>query len=370
MSDWLEAWAVLDREYCFFAEKTTDWLRVRDEYARRCALVESPDGFKRVLQAALTELYDAHTHVHDTPAGTPRFPPFDVIADEDRDGGARVTAVQSGSDAQLAGLLVGDVVQAVDGVTLVQAATALEAQCLLRPDPVARRYAVVTALSGRRGAERLFDVQRDDDRLRLSLRFTNTPERPPVEWKEVAPGVGLIAIHTFGPPEVVPAFDRALAALRKSRALLLDVRDNGGGDTAVARPIMGRFIRTTAPYARMRKREGRGLSAPWVESVAPRGPFRYDGDLAVLVNGFSASMAEGFAMGLRGLGRAVVVGERMMGLGAAVKTVSLPGTGVRFQFSAEPVYDLNDEPRWRFTPDLVVEPGQDIELGARTRLSP
>ncbi|MFZ1477533.1 MAG: peptidase S41, partial [Sphingorhabdus sp.] len=64
-------------------------------------------------------------------------------------------------------------------------------------------------------------------------------------------------------------------------------------------------------------------------------------------------------MGMRGIGRATIVGTRMMGLGAAVFTKTLKQTGVSFQFSVEPVYDVQDRPRWQMEPDVSVGAGDD-----------
>jgi carboxyl-terminal processing protease len=119
------------------------------------------------------------------------------------------------------------------------------------------------------------------------------------------------------------------------------------------------------PYARMRRREAAGtgpnaLSAAWTESVDPRGPFTYDKPVAVLVDHWSGSMAEGFPMGMRGIGRASIVGTPMMGLGAAVFSLRLDRTGVQAQYSAEPVYDVQGRARWTLRPDVEVKDGGDI----------
>ena len=61
--------------------------------------------------------------------------------------------------------------------------------------------------------------------------------------------IGLIAIApTFANPDVVLAFDRALEAVRNTRGLIVDVRSNAGGDTAIARPIIGRLITARSQY--------------------------------------------------------------------------------------------------------------------------
>ena len=71
-------------------------------------------------------------------------------------------------------------------------------------------------------------------------------------------------------------------------------------------------------------------------------------------------MAEGFPMGMKGIGRAVTVGTETMGLGAAVFPLRLDRTGVTINYSAEPVYDVEGRPRWKLKPDVPVDPQGDI----------
>lgn len=124
--------------------------------------------------------------------------------------------------------------------------------------------------------------------------------------------------------------------------------------------MMGRFVAEARPYAYMRRREGASLSDRWVETVEPRGPFTYRGPVVVLTSRWSASMAEGFPMGMKDIGRATIVGTPMMGLGAGVFPLRLDRTGLQLQYSAEPVYDTNDRPRSFFRPDVEVSGGADI----------
>ena len=56
-------------------------------------------------------------------------------------------------------------------------------------------------------------------------------------------------------------------------------------------------------------------------------------------------MAEGFPMGMRAVCGARIVGQPMMGLGAAVFRLRLDRIGIEAQDSAEPVCDIEDQPR-------------------------
>lgn len=358
--DFDELWRTLAERYCFFGEKRTDWNRVRSLYRPLAVAADSNAAFSDVLRRVLAELYDTHTQLTEGAPGTPRLPPFDLLVE--RSGSvATIAAMLEGSAAADAGLKIGDRISAVSGQPVQAVARDLAPKCLSRPDPAADAYALNVAVSGRRGQVRNLTVQSDrGSPRRVVLPLKKWPEVPDLESRRLTGGIGYIAIRSFVQEASIEAFDKALAEFRDAPGLIIDVRENGGGDTAVARPIMGRFITERKPYALMRRRQGLGLSAPWTEYVDPRGPFTFTAPVVVLTNRWSGSMAEGFPMGMRGLGRAKIVGAPMMGLGAAVFSIKLDRTGVQAQYSAEPVYDIHDQPRWRLRPDVVVKDGDDV----------
>ncbi|MCK6105809.1 MULTISPECIES: S41 family peptidase [unclassified Brevundimonas] len=369
VSDFDELWETLRDRYCFFSEKRTDWDRVRAFYRPLARQAQSQEAFAEVLRCTLAELYDPHTALADPPAGSQRLPISDLIT-EWRNGQAVIIAIASDSAAEAAGLKLDDVILSADDRAISTLAQGLLPRCLTRPDPAARAYALNSAVAGLRGQPRRYRVAPGAAEPReVVLPIRQSSPKPNVDWRRLEEGAGYIAIRSFADDAVTESFDEALAELRDAPGLIIDVRDNGGGDTAVARPIMGRFITETKPYARMRRREGRGLSDFWTETVEPRGPFTYTRPVVVLTNHWSGSMAEGFPMGMRGLGRATIVGTPMMGLGAAVFPITLDRTGLKAQYSAEPVYDMQNRPRWLMQPDIVVLDGADILAAGRRVLA-
>ncbi len=361
--DFDELWRTVVDRYCFFGDKTINWIRVRDRYRPRAINADSDEDLRRVLADVLAELYDAHTHLSDPAAGTPRYPPFDLIV-ERAGADARVLSVAERSAAQQAEIRVGDLVTHVEGMPIARVAAERMPRCLAGPDAAADSYAWNATVTGRRGQARRLTIAGRGD---VMLALTDVPEEPALTWRRLDGGFGLIRIASFGDEATVASFDTALAALRDTRGLVIDVRANGGGDTAVARPIMGRFTTITRPYARMRRRDGAGLGPFWTEVVEPRGPFTYTAPVVVLCDRWSGSMAEGFPMGMRAVCGARIVGQPMMGLGAAVFRLRLDRTGIEAQYSAEPVYDVYDRPRSALRPDLLVSDGGDI-LAAGTTL--
>lgn len=358
--DFDEMWRTLAERYCFFGQKTTDWGEVRRVYRPLAVAAASADDFAHILKRALAELYDAHTTLRNGPDGIARVPPFDLIVGR-ASGALRVTAVQPESAAADAGIAIGDLVTAIDGVPVDVAVAAAAPRCLRRSDPVADDFVINAVVAGRRATPRRLGIRGAGGAVRdVALPLKQRPSRPDVAHRRLENGIGYVAIRSFADDAVVDAFDVALGELRDAPALLIDVRGNGGGDTAVARPIMGRFITARRPYARMRRRAGAGLGPAWTEYVEPRGPFTFAAPVVVLCDRWSGSMAEGFPMGMRGLGRARIVGTPMMRLGAAVFPLRLDRTGIDLQYSAEPVYDVDDRPRWEMRPDVELPDGVDI----------
>lgn len=359
-SDFDELWRTLDKRYCFFAEKQTNWSQVRDHYRPQAVAAKSFAAFEDIIRRTLGELYDAHTHLSNPPEGAPRWPPFDILV-ERAGQDIRVVTVQAGSAAADSGLSIGDRIIAIDGSVIAKSAALHMPSCLSHPDPVAEAYALNVAVAGHRGQARLIQAARGSGPVEnFSLPLKRRSDSPDITSNLLKDGSGYIRIASFANDAVVAAFDKALMALKDTPGLIIDVRSNGGGDTAVARPIMGRFISTPKPYAKMRRRSGGNLSPAWVEYVKPRGPFTYTKPVVVLADHWSGSMAEGFPMGMRGIGRAQIVGTPMMGLGAAVFSIKLKKTALQAQYSAEPVYDVDDKPRWLMQPDVFVPSGKDV----------
>ncbi|CAN5119854.1 hypothetical protein BH11PSE2_BH11PSE2_14590 [soil metagenome] len=364
--DFDELWRTLDERYCYFGQKATDWNKARRLYRPQAIAAQDEAAFTDVLSRMLFELYDPHTHVATSADGTQRYGPFDLWADW-RGGKAVVFDVRQDSQASHAGVRPADEIISVDGAPIAAAVAAARPRCLTRPDPEAEAWSLRQAIAGRRAKDRKLEVVRGGKPRLLTLTAVSTPPEPPLFWKRLDGGLGYIRISTFSEESAVAEFDKALEALRTAPGLIIDARRNGGGDTAVARPMMGRFIKTRMRYAYMRRRAGTGLSAPWQEYVDPRGPFTYEAPVVVLTDRWSASMAEGFPMGMHGLGRARVVGTPMMQLGAAVFSCRLDRSGVDAQYSGEPVYDAQDHPRWLMRPDVEVTPspsGEDVILPA------
>jgi CubicO group peptidase (beta-lactamase class C family) len=122
--------------------------------------------------------------------------------------------------------------------------------------------------------------------------------------------------------------DEALAALGAAKGMVLDVRHNGGGDDRAGQAIASRFVASPRPYMTVAMRRAGIVPAAFLDPVewrlAPAGPRQYTQPVVLLVNSRSISAAENFALALRALPHAVVIGETTAGAMADIATQTLP----------------------------------------------
>jgi carboxyl-terminal processing protease len=183
--------------------------------------------------------------------------------------------------------------------------------------------------------------------------------------------IGYLKINnSLGENALIAQFDSALTALQGTTGLILDLRETpSGGNTTVARAIMGRFIAREAPYQRHEQpaqEAATGIRRSWLELVSPRG-IQYKAPLVVLVGRWTGSMGEGLAIGFDALHRATVVGTEMAQLNGGITSYTLPNSGISFAIPFERIAHVNGQPRENFRPPVYVDllqAGKDPKAGA------
>ena len=356
VQDFENSYAYLDR-----AEKP--WLTWDVRYRDAVEHADSKEAFDAVLASALSELHDFHAEVRFRLVD--RWLPVPTFADiwaEFKASGAMVTAVRRGSDAERAGIQVGDQVISVGSVSFQQAIAMRLTLAVPQTDPQAREWALLSVLTGRSDEQRILTLARPTGHsYTVTLPVERQFDRPPGELTlERLPGnIGLIRFNnSLGEQKTVAAFDKAILQARETKGLILDLRDvPSGGDSSVALGIMGRFVSKILPYQRHRiPNYGQAdVERNWVEFVAPRGPFTYTAPVVVLVNHWTGSMGEGMAIGFDAMQRAVVVGTPMAHLAGAVSEDKLPKTGVDVAYATEQIYHVDGVPRQNWLPPVLVK---------------
>lgn len=228
-----------------------------------------------------------------------------------------VSRVAPDGPADKAGMVPGDIVVGVDGKDVSRGS----------------RRDLSAALAGPAGADVRVTVDRDGERTDLTI--TRGPYYfPPLESKLLPGGIGYLKLESFtvagvelpNKTELLSDLDRRLDAFDAAGAtgLILDIRDNGGGDVFTSTEILGRFLPEDVITSFDSDERGREASFPTSGQMR-----RVQLPMALLINGGSYSSSEVTASALKESGRAVLVGESTGGVLATAQILPLPeGAGI------------------------------------------
>ncbi|MBK9127397.1 MAG: hypothetical protein IPM13_06315 [Phycisphaerales bacterium] len=367
-----------------------DWESVRTELRPRVEQARTSAEARSVMSDALSRLNLTHFGI------IPAAVYADVASAEPHgasgecgltvrvvSGQALVTAVMGGSPAEHAGVRPGwrivrvngrRVQPTIDQIRREYAGSTLEQLMLVRAieakldGPVGQDVQV--EFDPGEGPRRTLELRRVEPRGKLVQLGDMPPASVWFESRWLPGAIGYITFNIFlDPATIAEGFERAMTEFRTARGIVLDLRGNPGGLGAMSMGVAGWFApQANRPLGTMRTR---GATINF--AVFPR-PEPYNGPLAILVDGCTASTAEIVAGGLKDLKRARIFGERTAGAALPSIFTRLPNDD-GFQYAIAD-YVSADGGRLEgngVEPDVVAAPtraallaGRDLALEAAT----
>lgn len=255
-------------------------------------------------------------------------------AEDDGSGYLKITSVYSGSSAELNGVMAGDVITEIDGKSLLSM----------------EKGAAAEKLSGEVGTRIALKLLREGEEVTVNL-IRQQIEIQSVSGEILENNIGYIRISSFN-AKTAEQFSTAynLISAVGAEALIIDVRQNGGGVISALKPILNRFIPAatiaTAEYAD-------GSRKAIVETDSDE---TIKIPIAILVDGGTASASELFAGALRDECGAVIVGTQTYGKAVMQNTYEF-SDGSAITISTAEIH-LRKSGTWNDTgikPDFVAE---------------
>lgn len=307
-----------------------DWKRVRQKYSPEVPKIRDDRSFTELAYRMMRELHVSHLELR---PGQARQVSIGIRASR-LEGQLVITHVAVGSDAQRQNVRVGDVLLDEPGQLSGLIGTS-----------------VTVHVKGCDGNSRTLEVKRENPWW--------PPEHPSLRWHtiEQASGrrIGFIKTTRFD-DDAAPLIDAAMDAVKDTYGLIIDLRDNSGGNissirlasyllpdsqmvaTLASRAFLEKIgaapdhldlnkvprvsgIYTTRGIIDAMKNNG-GAAAFFTEDVGSR---HYRGKVIVLINNETGSAAEGFAWMLKGRKSVTLVGETTAGVLLGGETFDLPG---------------------------------------------
>ncbi len=360
---------IVNDNYAYLERFEGGRMPMSDKLRAEAEAVDSRDELVRYAERALATLADHHAITGSSLADSwALVPSYSDMWIERRGDGYAITAVRENSPAAGADIRVGDRLVAVGGVPVAQAVEAFWADLGLPMTGDRAGYAARVLAAGRRSAPRHLTITREGERRDLTLPNLYTmprTDRDPVEMGVWLSGnerarnarveqADIIRFNdSLGDNTTIAAFDEAMTKLRPGKRLIIELTDTAsGGNTSVARAIMGWFVdRPTGYQVHSLPAEERetGIARQWIEQVLPRPGKHHDGPVTVRVGRWTGSMGEGLALGFDAIG-SQVEGGPMAGLLGAVYDFRLEQSGLVIKLPAEKLFHVDGTPREAFVP--------------------
>ena len=338
-------WSIIDASYADFQLKSIDWQQVGRRYLARLDSITSDDDFYLMMFQLVNELKDTHSWLNNYPPPalyTVRDMPIDIF--ENR-------------PFVIAGDKAGWEVLAVDGMTIPERIESLRPFLKACSSERAFRREAVHALLAGNASEavsvKLRSPQGQTETLTLQRGGRSIPAPSPqvsiiltkqqfVDFGRYPSGLGYIHIRSFDErDDITKEFDRALDSLRDTSGLLLDIRDNLGGNGHDE--IVGRFLHkdTFVGFSYTKNGTKHDQFERRKDYIEPR-KWEYTQPVALLVSDSTGSAADLFTRGMRAASRVTIIGTTTHGNLSGVAVYAVLPCGLVARISNGYLSDTKD----------------------------
>lgn len=185
-----------------------------------------------------------------------------------------------------------------------------------------------------------------------------------LSYKELPGKVGYVRYESFAYSMGETFLDAMFMNFKECKGLIIDLRDNGGGDMTRVEQLVSRFLEERIEAGSIIHKTGPGhsdFSAPFKYYYDPQTlHVRWLRKVVILTNRSTFSAANNFVAVMKTLPRVTIVGDRTGG-GSGMPFSSEIPCGWSVRLSASPVLDPNGE---------LTEEGVDPSEGCRVDMDP
>lgn len=163
------------------------------------------------------------------------------------------------------------------------------------------------------------------------------PKTPGFEFRVLPGNIGYAVLNSFSDNSVADEYIAAFANIAKTDALILDVRNNGGGNSGVGMRVLATLIDHPALLANWQTRDYKPIARAWgrpIEMLSlpggdiwPDREHHYSKPVIVLTSSRTFSAAEDFLVAFDQCGRGTIIGEPSAGSTGQPLSFKLPGGG-------------------------------------------
>ena len=318
--DFSKFWTAINNHYAYLDQQNIDWKKVKEIYEPKAKKISNDQEFIQLLEIALNELHNGHSSLNTNLNSSNRLIPSGSDFYVEKVGNKFFVAdLRKGFGADLSGMKIGMEVTKFNGKPIDEQLKKFLPKFTNQHNPKMYQYAIDMLFAGTYDVEReITAVENGKSKTYKPVSYRNRDEL--LYSKIINDKTAYIKINnSLGNNALISEFDKTLDSFFQHKNLIIDLTETpSGGNSTVARAIMGRFTTKLLPYQIHEFDEKEyETKRHWTEFVTPRKEI-YQGNVFVLVGHWTGSMGEGIAIGFDGMERANIIGTKMAGLLGAI----------------------------------------------------
>jgi C-terminal processing protease CtpA/Prc len=357
--DFNEFWNHVNNNYAYFDQQQINWNKVKQIYQPKVKQITNDKDFIQFMEVLLNEFHNGHISLNTNLNSSNRIIPSgqDMFVQK-QNNQYFITDLRKGFGAALSGLKIGDEIILFNNNSIPEQVDKFLPKFTTTHSKEMYQYALSMLFAGTHDTKRTITIIRNGKQLNFfpdSLQLRETTSL--VETKILNKSTAFIKLNnSLGSFNTIADFDKAIDEFIGYKNLVIDLTETAsGGNSTVARCMLGRFINKTKPYQQHEYDEKEfQTQRKWVEYVTPR-KTQFKGNVFIIVGRWTGSMGEGIAIGFDGLKKAKIIGTEMAKLIGAINGFVMTETQIGFQIPTERLYHINGTPREKYKPTILTQ---------------
>ena len=180
-----------------------------------------------------------------------------------------------------------------------------------------------------------------------------------LDYRILDDNIGYVRYESFSDGIGEGNLDEVLSFMLLCRGMIIDIRNNGGGDLTNAEKLAARFCQEKTLVGYIQHKTGKGhsdFSPLEPRYLEPSSRIRWHKPVCVLTNRHVYSAANEFVSQMKSLPTVQIVGDRTGGGAGMPFSSSLPN-GWTVRFSAVPIYDAQ-----KHNTEFGIDPDYNVQL--------
>jgi carboxyl-terminal processing protease len=322
-----DVWETIRERYYDPTFHGVDWQAQRAVFRPMAAEATSAETLYGILRRMIGNLRDAHTRIRTPDEKFDWQHPRAIsvgLSMREVEGAPVVVSVERGSEAERLGVRAGDTIISIDDEPALEVfRRRLQEQGGSSTAAAARLRAMATIFDGPRSSTVKFVWQSGDGKEKSGMLRREWRERSlSVRVRQVEGGNVVVEFDVFAPDTALEFTRSVTDKLKGARGIILDLRNNGGGDAEAMTEIASSFLPVGKSLGRFTDRSGRSSFEPQTRA-APlffAAPItRLQAPVVILSSARTSSAAEIFAHALKESRRARIIGQSTCGCVLAIR---------------------------------------------------